>query len=108
MQHGEAPPVEIELVNRMLAGFPMLDVDLAGAIADQVVDHVLEKAEHAVLGYVDALVHAARFDDGGWGRIVFDDWEGARDETLGRARSAVRRFHEEIPLAERSLRIRTV
>src|SRR5580700_3331658 len=93
MQHCEPPPVEIELVNRMIAGLPMLDMDLAGAIADQVVDHVLEEAEHAVPGDIDALVHVARLDDGGWGRIVFDYWEGARDETFGRARFAVRRFH---------------
>src|ERR1700722_4228967 len=94
MHDSQTLAVNLNLVHRMTADFAHVVIDLASAtIENQVVDHVLEKAEDAVLRDIDALVHAARFDDGGWGRIVFDDREGARDEMLGCARFAVRRFH---------------
>ena len=77
MHHGKPAAIEIELVNRMIAGFPTLGVNLARAIAHEVVDHVLEKAEHAVFGDVEAFIHAARLDDRSRRGIVLDDREGA-------------------------------
>jgi hypothetical protein len=106
MQHGEPPPVEIELVYWMPAGLPKFVVNHASAVADQLVDHVLKKAQHAVLGDVDALVYAARLDDRGGGGIVFDDGERAREEPLRSARFWPSRFHEAMKLAERYERVR--
>ena len=80
MDHGQALAVDLELVDWMLAGFPACGVDYAGAVADQVVDYVLEEAEYAVAGCVDWFVDAAGFDDGDWGGIEFENWVGARGE----------------------------
>ena len=102
MHHGEAATVEVELVNRMPAGLPIRDVNIAGAIAHQLVDHVLEKAEHAMFRHVDRFVHAPRLDDRARRGIVFEDRERARGKGLRCARwcFAAARFHEDIEISK--------
>ena len=64
VSHRQPLAAELELVNGMAPHFADRVIDLAGAaIEDEVVDHVLEEAEHAMLWHVDRFVHPARLDD---------------------------------------------
>src|SRR5579863_8135841 len=76
MNDREATTVEFELVNRMPSGLPFFAVNLARAVADQLVDYVLKEAEYAVPGNADRLVHAARLDDRGRRAIELKNGEG--------------------------------
>ncbi len=96
MHDCEPLAVDLELINRMASDFADGVIDLAGAaVEDEIVDHVLKEAEHAMLRYIDRFVDAARLDDGAGRRIVFEDWKGRRGQALGgaRGRFAAAGFH---------------
>ena len=110
MHDCEALAVDLELINRMAPDFADGVIDLAGAaVEDQIVDHVLKEAEHAMLRHIDRFVDAARLDDGAGRRIVFEDWEGRRGQALGgaRGRFAAAGFHPFLFHFERNKKTRT-
>src|SRR5208283_2323883 len=104
MHDCEALAVKLELVNRMAPDFADGVIDLAGtAVEDQIVDHGLEEAEHAMLRHIDRFVDAARLDDRGVRPVVFKNWEGRRGQALSGARGsfAAAGFHPFLLHSER-------
>src|SRR5271169_6687603 len=65
MNDGEPPAPIVQLVDRVVARFALAIVDVArlGTLSNELPDHLLEKAQNAVLGDVDGFDNAAWFDD---------------------------------------------
>src|ERR1700691_1118815 len=84
MHYCEPPGANLDLVHRMAADFADGVIDFTrAAVEDEIVDHVLEEAQHAMLRDVDLFVNAPRLDDGGRRGIVFEDRECARGQAPG-------------------------
>lgn len=65
MNDGKPAAAIVKLVDRVVACLALAVVEMAraGALAHQLGDHLLEEAQHAMLGDVDRLDHPGRFDD---------------------------------------------
>jgi hypothetical protein len=76
MRYHNATAAEFHFVNRMLAFFAAGTMNDASGAA-YVIDHVLEKTQHAMLGDLTRRMNDVRLDDGGSGFVEFQN-RGAR------------------------------
>jgi hypothetical protein len=76
MCHDDSAAGEFQLVYWMLAFFAAGTMNNPGGAA-YVIDHVLEKTEHAMLRHLARRMNDMRLDDGGSGFVEFEN-RGAR------------------------------
>ena len=74
MNYGEPPASIVQLVNRIVARLALAVMNLTRLRASMrdFPDHFLEEAENTMLGDIDRLDYATRFDDCGAHRVALE------------------------------------